>query len=159
MVDLEEVPAPTRLAPWSAAISMRTRSEENGEALASGRFVVLHDPIEQVGWNGNFRLVAQCRSQIDHDMGTDPALAAAMWDWMHDCLYDAGASYHDLNGTVTRELSESFGGLELRGATAHVEVRASWTPSTPYLGEHLHAWADLMCRTSGAQAPNHLLGA
>ena len=155
-IDLEEVPAPTRMAPWTAALAMRTLSEEHGQPLASGRMVILHDPNGQPGWNGTFRLVAQLRSQIDPEMGADPLLGEAVWNWAHDCLEDAGAGYHDINGTITRELSESFGGLELRGSTLHVELRASWTPATPYLGEHLQAWCDLLCKTAGI-VPQHYL--
>ena len=146
---LEEVPPPERLAPWTAALAMRTVREEHDQPLASGRLVVLHDPATQIGWNGEFRLVAQLRSQIDPEMGGDPLLGEAVWNWAHDCLDEAGAGYHDMTGTVTRELSEAFGGLELRGSTLHVELRASWTPVTPALGEHLLAWSDLLCRTAG----------
>lgn len=155
-VTLEEVPPPRRLAPWTAALTLRTVREDHGQPLSSGRFVVLHDPDGQPGWNGTFRLVAQVRSQIDAQMGEDPLLGEAVWAWAGDCLEDAGAGYHDLTGTVTREMSESFGGLVLRGAQLHVELRASWTPATCYLGEHLQAWSDLLCRMSGITPRPHL---
>ncbi len=155
-VEIAEVPPPRRLAPWTAALAVRTRREEHGQPLASGRFVVLHDPEEQIGWNGTFRIVAQLRAQIDAEMGADPLLGEALWAFAGECLDDAGAGYHDLTGTVTREISESFGGLELRGATLHAELRASWTPVTPYLGEHLQAWCDLLCRASGITARHYL---
>ncbi len=155
-IELAEVPSPRRMAPWTAALALRTSREDHDQPLATGRLVVLHDPDEQIGWNGTFRLVAQLRAQIDTEMGGDPLLGEAVWSWAHDCLNRAGAGYHDMTGTITRELSESFGGLQLRGATLHVELRASWTPATPYLGEHLRAWSDLLCRTSGI-APQHYL--
>ncbi len=155
-VEIEEVPPPSRLAPWTAALAMRTHEEEHSQPRSSGRFVILHDPAGQVGWNGTFRLVAQMRTQIDAEMGADPLLSEAIWNWAHDCLDEAGAGFHDLTGTVTRELSESFGGLELRGATLHVELRASWTPNTAYIGEHLSAWMNLMRRTAGISDVQHL---
>lgn len=155
-VELEEVPPPRALAPWTAALALRTVREDHEQPLASGRLVVLHDPDGQLGWNGTFRVVAQMRAQIDPEMGGDPMLGEGVWSWARDSLDDAGAGYHDLTGTVTRELSESFGGLHLRGATLHVELRASWTPETPQLGEHLRAWSDLLCRTSGI-TPQHYL--
>ncbi|QWW20444.1 DUF3000 domain-containing protein [Schaalia sp. 19OD2882] len=158
LVQYEEVPSPTRLAPWTAALALRTIAEDHSQPRSSGRFVVLYDPEGQPGWNGEFRLVAQLRSQIEPEMGEDPILPRGVWNWAHDCLEEAGAGFHDLTGTVTRELSESFGGLELRGATMHVELRASWTPNTPWIGEHLNAWADLMCRSSGALATTFLEG-
>lgn len=158
-VELEEVPAPRRLAPWTAALALRTVREDHDQPLASGRFVVLHDPATQPGWNGEFRIVAQLRTQIDPEMGSDPLLGEAVWGWAQDCLVDAGTGFHDLTGTVTREVSESFGGLRLRGSVVHVELRASWTPATPHLGEHLVAWSDLLCRTSGITPSHYLEGA
>lgn len=137
---------------------MRTLAEEFGEPAATGRFVVLHDPGGQPGWNGDFRVVAQIRSHIDPEMGTDPLLAEALWGWADECLFQAGAGYHDLAGTVTRELSEAFGGLELKGSTLNVEIRASWTPSPPDLAPHLSAWTDLMTRTAGVAASRFLEG-
>lgn len=156
LIDYEEVPPPERLAPWTAALSLRTRAEDHSQPLSSGRFVVLHDPQGQPGWNGTWRLVAHLRSQIDTEMGTDPLLPHGVWEWAHDCFDEAGAGFHDLTGTVTRELSESFGGLTLMGASIHVELRASWSPNTAWLGEHLNAWTLLMCRTSGTLLDHHL---
>lgn len=157
-IEYEEVPPPRRLAPFTAALAMRTFQEDFDQPLATGRFVVLHDPDGQAGWNGAFRLVAQLRSQIDADMGNDPLLSEALWAWAHDCLIDQGASFHDLTGTVTRELSQSFGGLILRGSTLNVELRASWTPSDEYLSDHLSAWSELMCRTCGIHTARFLEG-
>lgn len=149
-VAIEEVPSPTRLAPWTAALALRTHREDDADhPLASGRLVILYDPEEQIGWNGRFRLIGQMRAQIDADMAGDPLLGSYLWEVMHSCLEDAGAGYHDVNGTVTREISEAFGGLELRAGDLHVELRASWTPNTEYLSEHLASWADLLVRTSG----------
>lgn len=157
-IDYEEVPPPRTLAPFAAALAMRTRAEEYGEPAATGRFLVLHDPCGQAGWNGDFRIVAQIRSHIDPEMGTDPLLSEALWGWADECLFHAGADYHDLAGTVTRELSESFGGLELKGSTLNVEVRASWTPQLPDLSAHLHAWSDFMARAAGVVASRFLEG-
>ena len=57
---LEEVPPPRRLAPFTAALAMRTTDEdEAGQPLSTGRMVILHDPVEQIGWNGTFRVVCQ----------------------------------------------------------------------------------------------------
>ncbi|RRC96285.1 DUF3000 domain-containing protein [Schaalia canis] len=153
---LQEIPPPRQLAPWSAGLSLHTRKEGHQNPLATGRFVVLYDPDGQIGWNGSFRIVAQLRTQIDAEMSTDPLLCEALWNWAHDCLDDAGAGYHDLTGTVTKEMSESFGGLQLTDSALYVELRASWTPSTPYLGEHLSAWMELVCRTSGVTPTRHL---
>ena len=132
--------------------------DEAGQPLSTGRIVILHDPVGQIGWNGTFRVVSQLRAQIDADMMGDPLLAEGVWGWTLDCLHAAGAGLHDLTGTVTREMSETFGGLELRGSSLFVDVRASWTPNSEHLGEHLSGWADVMRRTAGIVPARHLEG-
>ena len=55
---------------------MRTIDEDPaGQPLSTGRMIVLHDPVEQIGWNGTFRIVCQMRTQVDADMAIDPMLA------------------------------------------------------------------------------------
>lgn len=146
-----EVPPPRNLAPFAAAMHMRTALvDEFAEPAAYGRIVVLYDPDEQPGWNGQFRIITQLRSYVDPEMGTDPLLGEALWGWTDECLYQSGAAYHDLAGTVTREMSEAFGGLELKASNISAEIRASWTPANADLAPHLNAWCDLMMRTCGA---------
>ena len=121
---LDEVPAPRRLAPYAAALSAETVETHSDAPIASGRFVVLHDPAGQEAWDGDFRLVVMARSRLDEEVGTDPLLGSAAWSWLTDALDGAGAGYRALVGTVTRVLSETFGGLELNDACAHAEIRA-----------------------------------
>ena len=91
---LEEVPPPRRLAPYTAALAMRTTDEdEAGQPLSSGRMVILHDPIEQLGWNGTFRIVSQLRAQVDAEMIGDPMLSEGVWGWTLDCLESACLLY------------------------------------------------------------------
>ena len=52
-------------------------------------------------------------------------------------------------GTITRVLSETFGGLELTDSCAHAEIRASWSPATPDLTPHLVAWYELLHVAAG----------
>ena len=144
-----EAPAPTTLAPWAAMLDIETATQDHNQPLAHGRFVVLYDPHSQMGWNGTFRLVVRMRAQVDHDMASDPLLGEAVWDWAQDCLEQAGAGFHGITGTVTREISESFGSLSLKGSRLNVELRASWSPNSPYLSEHLNAFGLLLCRTAG----------
>ena len=131
---LEEVPAPRRLAPYSAALSAETV-----ETHSAG----------QEAWDGDFRLVVMVRSRLDEEVGTDPLLGSAAWSWLTDALDGAGAGYRALVGTVTRVLSETFGGLELNDACAHAEIRASWSPTTPDLTPHLEAWYELIHVAAG----------
>jgi hypothetical protein len=52
---IEEVPAPQKLAPFAFALSADVVIGESD--LATGRFVLLHDPDGQEAWNGKFRAV------------------------------------------------------------------------------------------------------
>ncbi|HEX5566860.1 MAG TPA: DUF3000 family protein, partial [Streptomyces sp.] len=49
------LPAPRRLAPFAYALEAAV--EVDGEELADGRFVLLHDPDGQDAWRGTFRVV------------------------------------------------------------------------------------------------------
>ena len=57
-IDLEEVPAPQKLAQYSFAF---TADVSNGllgdqeDEIASGRVVVLHEPGGQETWDGEYR--------------------------------------------------------------------------------------------------------
>lgn len=151
-VRLEEVPAPTRIAPYALALTAEVNPTPEPETLlGSGRFVVLHDPEGQSAWNGTFRVVAMARAQLEDELGADPLLGEVGWAWLTDALVSAGAGYHSLSGTVTRVLSESFGGLVLRDQSVEIEVRASWSPNTTDLGPHLMAWTQLASSACGLE--------
>jgi hypothetical protein len=152
---LEEVPAPTRIAPYALAltgeVNAAPRTMDPDAMLGHGRFVVLHDPAGQEAWHGTFRVIVLAKARLEEELGADPLLGEVGWTWLTDALTEAGAGYHHLSGTVTRVLSETFGGLELRGGEVEIEVRASWTPTTPDLGPHLKAWAALTCQAAGLE--------
>ena len=161
---LRVVAAPKRMAPWSVAIAGEvTRGDED---LASGRFVVLHDPDGQDGWRGDTRVVALVEAQVDAEMAADPALAGAGWSWLLEALEGRGAAHTAAGGTVTRTVSRRFGQLEggEDGADddSEVELRASWTvvpgPAGPDLGAHLLAWCDVLCSTAGLPPPGFSAG-
>jgi len=150
---LQEVPAPRRLAPYSVAVSAEIL-DADGDQVASGRFVALHDPQGQDGWRGDTRVVAFVSADVEAEMAADPALAQVGWSWLTDSLVDRGAGHTAAGGTVTRTVSCRFGQLEDDDEASEVEVRASWTPvlaadGTLDLGVHLLAWCDLLCATAG----------
>jgi len=162
-LELEEVPAPKRLAPYAVAVSAEVGRGD--DQVASGRFVVLHDPAGQDGWRGDTRVVAFVSADVEAEMAADPALAQVGWSWLTDALQDRGAGYTAAGGTVTRTVSCRFGQIEdadLPGSeVSEVEVRASWTPLAHAdgaldLGVHLLAWCDLLCATAGLPPPGVL---
>ena len=147
---LEEVPPPTRIAPYALALTGEVNpSGDPDDFLGNGRFVVLYDPEGQEAWNGNFRVIVMARARLEDELGADAMLGEVGWSWLTDALKAEEAGYHSLSGTVTRVLSETFGGLELRGGEVEIEVRASWTPTSTDLAPHLRAWALLAAQAAG----------
>jgi hypothetical protein len=147
---VEEIPAPQRIAPFSAAVTADVLV--NGEDAGSGRLVLLHDPAGNASWQGTFRCVTFARADVDPEMVTDPLLASVGWSWLIDALDAHHADYLAPSGTVTSVSSESFGGMSDEPPRAEVEVRASWTPQLEDgvgLSAHLNAWAELLCTTAG----------
>jgi len=153
---LQELPGPKRLAPHSVAVSAEvTRGDEQ---IASGRFVVLHDPDGQDGWGGDTRIVAFVSADVEAEMAADPALAPVGWSWLTESLQLRGAVHFAAGGTVTRTISCRFGEIQNDDEASELEVRASWTvgadgAGTLDLGLHLLAWCDLLCATAGLPPP------
>ncbi|WP_020575746.1 DUF3000 domain-containing protein [Actinopolymorpha alba] len=143
----EEVPAPKRVAPFSAAVSADVVVDD--VELATGRLVLLHDPDGHEAWQGTFRCVAFVRAEIEAEMVTDPLLGAVGWSWLTEALDAEEALYTALSGTVTRVASESFGGMADEPARAEIELRASWTPLDEAIGRHTQAWGLLLCTAAG----------
>ena len=142
----EEMPAPQRIAPFASALSADVTVE--GDDVATGRLVLLHDPAGNDAWEGTFRCVAYARAEIEPEMANDPLLAEVGWTWLTEALAAHGADFLAPSGTVTKVSSESFGGMSEEDTTAQLELRASWTP----LGEissHVEAWGELLCTASG----------
>ena len=151
-IRLTEVPAPTRIAPNALAMSAEVVTagvRDEGDELASGRFVLLHDPSAPEPWDGVWRAVTFARAVFDPELANDPMLGAVGWSWLTEALGNHNAAYLAEAGTVTRVVSESFAGLADRGATVEMEIRASWTPTGPNVAAHLQAWAELLCTIAG----------
>lgn len=154
-ISLEEIPAPARLAPYAVALAAevhdRSSAVEGGPSseLATGRFILLHDPAGSPVWDGTFRVVTYIRASLESDLGNDPMVGAVAWTWLVEALESHRAAYSEAGGTATRILSESFGGLAGRADTIDIELRASWTPDGPDSTEHLEAWADMVCAFAG----------
>jgi hypothetical protein len=147
---VEELPAPQRIAPYSAAVTADVLA--NDAELGSGRFVLLHDPAGNAAWQGTFRCVTFARAEIDPEMVTDPLLPSVGWSWLIDALDASTAEYDAPSGTVTSVSSESFGGMAAEPSRAEIEIRASWTPvlvDGAGLTPHLAAWAELLCTLAG----------
>jgi hypothetical protein len=147
-VRVEPLRPPQRLAPWSYAVSADVRSAD-GEELATGRLVLLHDPDGVEAWDGVLRLVAFASAEMDAQMGVDPMLPAVGWSWLTGALDEHAAAYRAAGGTVTQTTSTRFGDIAGPRTTVELEVRASWTADDADMAPHLKAFVDLVCTAAG----------
>ncbi len=154
---LEEVPAPQKLAAYSFAFSADVSNGLLGEAedeLASGRFVLLHEPGGQDTWEGEFRCVTFVRAVVDPVMQEDPLLPEVGWSWFLESITNSGCKFNAPSGTVTRVSSASFGKLSPRHDESEMEIRASWSPIVEDprdLIKHIEGWCNLIAEVSGLQ--------
>ncbi|MBT1002071.1 DUF3000 family protein [Paenarthrobacter sp. DKR-5] len=163
---LEEIPAPSRLAPFAVALgaevigpdparravhgpAMLAAPQADPQELATGRFILLHDPEGSDVWEGTFRIVTYIRAQLEPDMGNDAMLGSVAWTWLVEALDSHRAAYRSAGGTATRILSESYGTLSERQDSIDIELRASWTPAEADVQAHLEAWSDMVCTFAG----------
>lgn len=151
-VAIEEIGSPQRIAPHSIAISAEFTDPTTDQILATGRLILLHDPVGNDAWHGAFRVVSFARADVDPEMAADPLLPEAAWTWMTDALHHHDAHHVALAGTVTASHGKSFGEMAGTEDQADVEIRSSWTPrlgdADPFTG-HLKAWQDLLGHVGG----------
>ena len=89
--ELDEAPAPSRLAPSAVALTIEMADPD--DASARGRFVLLHDPDGVDEWEGSFRAVVFVRAALEADLVDDVLLHDVGWSWVTESL--AGAGAHD----------------------------------------------------------------
>ena len=152
---LEEVPAPQKLAAYSFAFTADVSNGLFGDAedeIASGRFVLLHEPGGQDTWEGEFRCVTFVRADVDLVMQEDPLLPEVGWSWFLESITNAGCQFNAPSGTVTRVSSASFGKLSPRNDESEMEIRASWSPivdDPQDLIKHIKGWCNLISEVAG----------
>lgn len=147
-VRLESLRPPQRLAPYSYAMSADVL-DPDGNELATGRIVLLHDPDGHEAWDGVLRLVGYASAELDEQMGIDPLLPTVGWSWLTGALDERGAAYRAAGGTVTQTTSTRFGDVHGPSTTVALELRSSWTADDAELAPHLLAFVDLLCTAAG----------
>lgn len=145
-ISVEEMPAPSRIAPFAFALSGDVAVGQDD--IGTGRFIVLHDPAGQDAWDGTYRCVTFARAEVEHEMAVDEWLPSVGWSWLVDALDARGAERHAPSGSVTVVHTEAFGDMSGERHRAQVELRASWTP-TGDLAAHVQAWADTLGAIAG----------
>lgn len=148
-IELGELPAPNRLAPWSHALSASVTGGDDRSESASGRLILLYNPDGVTAWEGTLRIVIFLTAEVDDEIARDPMLPDVAWSWLTDCLELSGAAYTALGGTVTSTSSTRFGDIAGPGRTDDLELRASWTAGDDRTGLHLTAFSELLAIAAG----------
>jgi Protein of unknown function (DUF3000) len=153
-VTFDDVAAPKTLAPYAAAMAATVRSPAEDVDVGWGRLVLLYDPDGQQGWAGPFRLIAYLRAEVEPELAADPLLGRVSWTWLTEALDAGAAGYAAPSGTVTRVITEGFGGKQDEPPSTGLEIRASWSPvgedgERPPLAGHVTAWCDALCTAAG----------
>lgn len=154
---LEEVPAPQKLATYAFAFSADVSNgllDDDEDEIASGRFVLLHEPGGQDTWEGEFRCVTFVRADVDPVMQQDPLLPEVGWSWFLEALESEECTLAAPSGTVTRVSSASFGKLSPRNDESEIEIRASWTPAITdpiEIMKHIAGWCRLITDVAGLE--------
>ena len=147
---LEEIGAPQRLAPYAFALSATVLRD--GDEVATGRLILLHDPAGHEAWQGTLRLVTYVTAELEAEMATDPLLPAVGWTWLTDAL-DAHGRLH---GDRRHGHPDPVDPVRRAGRPAadrrHRDPRlvdADRRRPEP----HLHGWCTLLASTAGLPPP------
>jgi hypothetical protein len=161
-IELSPIPPPQRLAPYSYALGaevrqpeadpktdMVTQYTEDLDKEAFGRLILLYDPDGSDAWDGTMRLVAYIQADIDSHEAVDPLLPEVAWSWLVEALESRTEHVTALGGTVTSTTSVRYGDISGPARAHQLELRASWTATTPELGVHVQAFCDVLEHAAG----------
>ena len=98
-IELSEVPAPQRLAPYAFALSGAVLRQD--DEVATGRLILLHNPAGHEAWQGTLRLVTYVTAELEPELAADPLLPGVGWSWLTEALEGFGAEHRAMGGTVT----------------------------------------------------------
>ena len=145
-------PPPRKLAPYAAAVAATVRDAD--DEVGWGRFVLLYDPAGQPGWAGPLRIIAYIRADLEPEIAADPLIGQVGWSWLIEALEARTDGFGQTSGTVTRVVTEGFGGKQDEPVATEFELRASWSPAgpdaaRPGIDGHVAAWCDALCTASG----------
>ena len=118
--------------------------------------MLLHDPAGHEGWTSTFRVVVQVHADVEEEMAADPMLGEVGWSWLTDALDLHAPGYGAPSGTVTRVITEGYGGKADEPPSTAFELRASWCPDGEQLDDEIggavFAWCDLLAAAAGLPA-------
>jgi len=154
-IELGPIRPPQRLAPYSYALGAEVRHPETAivpersEGDAFGRLILLYDPEGAEAWDGTMRLVAYIQADLDSSEAIDPLLPEVAWSWLVEALEARAGKATALGGTVTATTSVRYGDIAGPPRAHQLELRASWTATTPELGIHVQAFCEVLEHAAG----------
>jgi Protein of unknown function (DUF3000) len=154
-IELGPIRPPQRLAPFSFAVGAEVKHPDTGvvpeesEGDAFGRLILLHDPDGSEAWDGTMRLVAYIQADLDATEAIDPLLPEVAWSWLVDALESRSEHVTALGGTVTATTSVRYGDISGPPRAHQLELRASWTATSPDLGTHVQAFCEVLEHAAG----------
>ncbi len=156
-IELGPIRPPQRLAPYSYALGAEVkRSDPEIERIdefasddAFGRLILLYDPDGSDAWDGTLRLVAYIQADLDPSEAVDPLLPEVAWSWLVDALGSRTERVTALGGTVTATTSVRYGDITGPPRAHQLELRASWTATSPDLAAHVEAFCEVLEHAAG----------
>ncbi|WP_421845784.1 DUF3000 domain-containing protein [Mycobacterium sp.] len=154
-IELGPIRPPQRLAPFSYALGAEVKHPEvdivpeRSEDDAFGRLILLYDPDGSEAWDGTIRLVAYIQADLDSHEAIDPLLPEVAWSWLVDALQTRTGQLTALGGTVTATTSVRYGDISGPPRAHQLELRASWTATTPEVDTHVEAFCDVLEHAAG----------
>jgi hypothetical protein len=154
-IELGPIRPPQRLAPYSYALGAEVKHPEldvvpeRSEGDTFGRLILLYDPDGAEAWDGNIRLVAYIQADLDSDEAIDPLLPEVAWSWLIEALESRTEHVVALGGTVTATTSVRYGDISGPPRAHQLELRASWTATTPEVGIHVEAFCEVLEHAAG----------
>src|ERR1700729_2275715 len=139
-IELGPIRPPQRLAPYSYALGAEVKRPEldivpeRSDGDAFGRLILLYDPDGADAWDGTIRLVTYIQADLDPSEAIDPLLPEVAWSWLVDALEARTEHVTALGGTVTATTSVRYGNISGPPRAHQLELRASWTATTPDVG-------------------------
>ncbi|MCV7228925.1 DUF3000 domain-containing protein [Mycolicibacterium komossense] len=154
-IEVGPIRPPQRLAPFSYAVGAEVKHAdptvvpEQSDGDAFGRLILLHDPDGSDAWDGTMRLVAYIQADLDSTEAIDPLLPEVAWSWLIEALESRSEHVTALGGTVTATTSVRYGDISGPPRAHQLELRASWTATTPDLGTHVQAFCEVLEHAAG----------
>jgi hypothetical protein len=152
-IELSPIRPPQRLAPYSYALGAEVKpaetDTEGSDTEAFGRLILLYDPDGSDAWDGTMRLVAYVEADLDPQEALDPLLPEVAWSWLVEALESRTEQVTALGGTVTATTSVRYGDISGPPRGHQLELRASWTATTPELASHVQAFCEVLEHAAG----------